>query len=423
MEIIDEVFLIDGYEMLFALNAVLGRFPLNVQETEAVVLDLRGAQQTIHKFIVEDMGGVVTLAHHDIVGITGDDGVTAIELQVIDIGKEKGGATIGGERIELGNGAMVYISLAAMNSQAVAKGVGKLAIVETDVTMGGYHAVALGIMDDAAGHGETLLIGIDGGGVNTHGYLGIANLGIGKLIVLGRTLKTDARPLAADPVVRQIVEHMVETVATQNHILGNQGTADGDAGLVVEIECGVTEGEHGIILNGNTIAIDDDGLGCLDERVTGDNETVDFQGIPGIAAQMDALLYPTLEGKDDIILQELWIQFARLCGRHLDEYTDAVGSPHLKIIDNRARGIVEIRAIDIDSEARLIASFETYGTQMQPLVTMIIHPKGVGAGTYTREDSIHLDGINRESETSRRTRGERVVIGTGHKKPDTYNKV
>lgn len=424
MEVVLQVLLVDKLKMTLAVEIVGRLVPEDVTEMGGVA-DLGGAQKTMVEKIVE--GGLLRIlgTHKLVVSIAGDDGVGALELKegiverIAPVEETKGDTSLGIERIELGKGAVLHDDDSAIDKEAVAKGVGELTVEEAGIGVIEGEAGALAVMDDTALHIETMPGGVDSGGVADDGRGGITDLGVKELVAEGGTSEGYAAPLAADSVVGQIGEHMVETVATHKDAIGDEGSLDLDAALVVEEELGVLDakGHAGSYLHG---AVDDQRPGETEGAVAGEEGIADELGIPGEAAKGHGLLHPTLELEHKVVADLLGHVAHVALGGELDEDADAVVTANLKVANDGAGGVVEIGAVDIDAEARLVAVAEVGLGDADAVVVVVIGPEGIGGRADGGEYGVEADGIDREGEERRGAGGERVVVTTACQRQKEY---
>ena len=72
----------------------------------------------------------------------------------------------------------------------------------------------------------------------------------------------------------------------------------------MEIEIGVAQRQRSAFFHANSVAIDKDGKSRFDCGVPTDDEVGHFHGIPAVGPQIYALLYPTLQCKDEVVLDQ-----------------------------------------------------------------------------------------------------------------------
>ena len=244
-------------------------------------------------------------------------------------------------------------------------------------------------MDDAALHVEALHVGSEESGRIAHqAVAGVAYLSVDNLVAVGRRMEGDAPPLSAHAVVRQIVEHVVQPVATQRRAVSQQRAIDVDAGLVVEIERRTPQRQRGSRVDAQS-AIDDDGLAALYQRVMADDDVAQQQRIPRPATQADPLLHAALEGEQEVVLDHLGLGLIILRGRQLHEDADTVALAHLEVGDDGAQRIVEIGAVDVDAESRLVALPQPDAAQAQSVARAVVDPEVVGPRPDGGEDGVH----------------------------------
>ena len=77
-----------------------------------------------------------------------------------------------------------------------------------------------------------------------------------------------------------------------------------------------------------------------------------------------------------------------------DEDTDAITLPHLHILSLITRRLAQIRSIYIDTEARLIALFQSHRRTAQALAYTIIHPERGCRRRHIGKRGIERYGIN-----------------------------
>ena len=123
--------------------------------------------------------------------------------------------------------------------------------------------------------------------------LSITYLRVNEAVAKRRAANPDPSPLSADTVVGQVVEHVVQTVATQNSVLGLYLAIDIEARLIMEIECSITQGQRSRTVY-TYATINDNRFLTLHDAVTTDDGIVPRYSIPGKAPQRHPLLYATL---------------------------------------------------------------------------------------------------------------------------------
>ena len=110
------------------------------------------------------------------------------------------------------------------------------------------------------------------------------DISIVEVVVVGRTVEAYTFPLTTYTVVGQIVEHVVDAVATENNVLlgcalSNESSVDVNACLVGKIESGACRnGERSGRVYTDASAYDD-GLGAGNGGVALDMQTVQKGGI------------------------------------------------------------------------------------------------------------------------------------------------
>ena len=183
----------------------------------------------------------------------------------------------------------------------------------------------------------------------------------------------DTLPLATYMVVGQIVEHMVKTIATKQAILGNKSALDSNPSTIMEVERAILDGQDSSSSN-LYAAIDDDRCRRLNGLAFRNFHITPLCGIPAIGTQVDLLLHPTLQGKQQVVLYQLRIGGQILRSRNLHKYANAVAFAYLQII---SYGIEE-GTINIDTETRLSTTFQAHGTQTQTIARLVMYPEAIG---------------------------------------------
>ena len=157
MEIVVKVPLVYFHKVLLALNAVFRRFPKYTFEADGVTVNGRRTHQAVGKQVLEQMRRVTPLGHHHVIVVARHNAVGTRQAEVRTfIGKAQGSTTVGRERIELRQRAMVDIGNTPIHRQTVAHCISQLAIMKCYVAVTGNHAVPFGIMNDTTCHAQPL---------------------------------------------------------------------------------------------------------------------------------------------------------------------------------------------------------------------------------------------------------------------------
>ena len=159
-------------------------------------------------------------------------------------------------------------------------------------------------MNDAAQHIKAQHIGIEGRRITKDCIVArVTNLCISEDVSRRGLEEMNTTPLSAHTVVRQIGEHIVETVATQQTTVGDERTLHINTRLIMKEECGMREGERYILRNGET-SEDDDGTFGGDDGVVLQREVIQTFCIPRPRPQVYLLYSTALEGKHEVIFHD-----------------------------------------------------------------------------------------------------------------------
>ena len=216
----------------------------------------------------------------------------------------------------------------------------------------------------------------------------------------------DAIPLSTDTVIRQVVEHVVEPVATQHTVFRYQSSCHADTCSIMEIERGVTNGEHPTLFYRDAFAIDYHWTDGLDDGVVYYHEVVQCHCIPAIGTQVHALCDSTLKGKHQLVFYQLRVNSISLTRCYLYEDTQTVTLSHLQTSGHR----VEEGTIDIGTESRLVATLQSNTVDTQSVASTVVNPEGIGGRWNSTEECIELQGIDTESQLRTGIGRKRVII-------------
>ena len=223
-------------------------------------------------------------------------------------------------------------------------------------------------------------------------------------------------PLSAHPVVRQIVEHMVYTVAPEHHIVvgsavDEQASIDIESRILMEIERGALfDGECSIFFDGDA-PVDHDRFLYGECGIGRDVPVVDHDRIPCPCRKCHLLLHAAFEREDEVVGEHLRVVEIIDRRSQFDKDPNAVLVAYLDIGHLIALCRPKIRAVDIDAESRLIALCKPDTGAAYALARSVVHPECLGGRRYAREDRINLDGIGRERKEILRRRREVVIVG------------
>ncbi len=258
------------------------------------------------------------------------------------------------------------------------------------------------------------------------------NIGVSHLITIRGRHQLDALPLPRRTIVRQIIEHTVDAIASHHHLLACHAlrlerAIHLQASILMEVERSASpHGECSEAIHTHT-TIYHHRLGSLDERISGDAHIAHQDGIPRVGVQIQFLLHPTLQGEDQVVLYLLrQVGMLRMRGKFY-EHTDAVALAHLHIAGLKSRRLTQEGAIHIDTEARLVAILQPDGGTTQALVCTIVYPEGCGRRRHIGKRSIERHRIDRERKHITTQSREALVLGTrchhGHRhRTHTYIK-
>ena len=202
---------------------------------------------------------------------------------------------------------------------------------------------------------------------------------------------------------------MVESVTTHHHRVSQKPTIHIYTLAIVEIEGRILDGERNGTVNRNT-TINNHRSATLNDAVGTHHQVVQLEGIPREGMQIDHLLYPTLQLKDNLVVNSLRLQLTILGRREFHKHTNTVVLSYLQISNHGTVSIVQIDAVHIDPVSRLVALFQTHTPQTQAVRGVVINPEVIGLGPYIRENGIHLHRIRGKRQKRIGTRGKRVVI-------------
>ena len=319
------------------------------------------------------------------------------------------------KRIKLSNGTTVNLHITTMHEERREQGIAQLAIMNLHLGRINHHAPTLVVMDRRILQEQLLTAHITR--IHLQRRIGTMNIGIGNLVVIGRRHQLDALPLTRSAVVRQIREHVVQSVAPHHYLpahlaLHLERAVDLYAGILMEKELRASthsKRSHAVYTD---TTIHHHRLSRLEERIAADPGITHHQRIPGIGIEIHLLLHPTLQGEHQVILHLPGrILMLRVRGK-FDEDTDAITLPHLHILSLIARRLAQIRSIHIDTEARLIAVLQPHRRTAQALACTIIHPERGGRRRHIGKRGIERYGIYRKREHIAPRRRETLVFRT-----------
>ena len=147
----------------------------------------------------------------------------------------------------------------------------------------------------------------------------------------------------------------------------------------------------------------------VSRSTTLNDEIGQLDGIPAVGAQIDTLLYPTLEREEQIVLDELGLCGMVLKRGNLDEHAQAVALANLEVLTYG----VEEGAVDIDTETGLVALLQTCGADAQTIGGMVVNPEGIGDGGHGRKERVEKYGIARKGQAAAAVGRKRIVVGAG----------
>ena len=116
-----------------------------------------------------------------------------------------------------------------ISQKAVIQTVSNLAIVYRDVRIASFYAKAIVVMNHAVCHHQLRRITEDG-------VLSIADFTVSHLVTQRWLQQSDASPLSAYAVVWQVIEHVVQTIATQQAVLCQQSSTNRKMCAIVKVE-------------------------------------------------------------------------------------------------------------------------------------------------------------------------------------------
>ena len=401
-EVVDQILTVDEEKVLSALELVLRRLPQNIGKA-FVAGDLGGAYQTVGELIERGLA-IGSLTHHHIISIAGHEGIGASQHGGMGVGRHKAqrSTTIGAKGIELGQRTLVDQRRTAIERQTVGLGIGELTLAQLHFGIDGIKAVAAIVMHYGIGQTDHRTISHDA--IPRAMYLRI-----GKETALSLRSHLDASPLTADAIVGQIVEHVIQAVATEQATLGIETPLNKQTGVAMEEQSGILQRQRSFRGNGDAIAIKHQRLGRLDGGIALNDEIGQLDGIPAVGAQIDTLLYPTLEREEQIVLDELGLCGMVLKRGNLDEHAQAVALANLEVLTYG----VEEGAVDIDTETGLVALLQTCGADAQTIGGMVVNPEGIGDGGHGRKERVEQYGIARKGQAAAAVGRKRIVVGTG----------
>ena len=205
---------------------------------------------------------------------------------------------------------------------------------------------------------------------------------------------------------------MVQSVTPQQTVLCDESAIHLHPSSVVEVEFRVPQRQRRPLLH-RQVAIDHQRRCCLDLRVSVDHGVIELLGIPGPGPQVHLLLTSALQTEEQVVFHQLRSLLLCRCSRQFHKHQDAVLAPDLYIRGLRTVRIVQIHAIDIHAETRLVSSLQSHRLQFQARIVVVVHPEGIRRGGHIAESRVHLQRIYRERKLQTRTRRERVIILAG----------
>ena len=247
------------------------------------------------------------------------------------------------QRIELGQRAMVNNGFASLEQQTVFLGIRQLHVVERHLRVMGIDGIASAIMYHAVSQHHLRTVCPDT-------VPSIAHLRVCQPTAPGIAGNRDARPLSAHAVVGQVVEHVVQTVASQQTVVSHQTSLNQYAGLAMEEELRIPQRQRGILGDVYAVTIDNQGLLRLDGHILIYFQVIDLLGIPTVGAKVHLLLHPTLQGQQQVVLHQLRFDMMVLVGGYLHENQQAIALAHLEVLSYR----VQEGTVQIDAETGLV---------------------------------------------------------------------
>ena len=165
---------------------------------------------------------IVEVTHDDIISIASHERVVNVELiervvlLVAVVGKPQGNSSVGVERIELCYGTVTEHCSTAEERSAIVQRVGYLAVPKVDNAVGFDESVALTVVDCRVVCFE--LQPLDVRRVAHHTVVSGMDVGVAQAVLVRRLIEVDALPLSRNTVLRQVAEHVVDTVATESDV-------------------------------------------------------------------------------------------------------------------------------------------------------------------------------------------------------------
>lgn len=353
-----------------------------------VVLYLWRAHHVAIKIICVSASGVVHLTHDDIIGKTRDDGVGAGESVCADerdflgivelIGEAECHAAVGIKRIELRNGAVDDLGEAAVEAYAVIESIGDLAANDSDDAMVCLYAIALAVVYCAVLDVEFQLV--ERRGIAYDSVVSGMQVGEAQLVAQRRGIEVQPFPLTADEVVRQIVEHSVETVAAKCHrllggTLGDEFAEYVDACVFVEIKCcSRIDDQCGKRVNGDT-TIDDYRSFGGESLCTLDMEVADFLRIPRPSVEIDLLRYAAFKVENKVVFHEFWLYLSLHWRGNFHENSQRISLPYLYVVKQIASLCRQELTVHIDAKACLVAVLQLYLAATDAVGGVVVNPE------------------------------------------------
>ena len=423
-EVVAQVFLIDFRKMLLPIDkrrvliVFKDDFSENVHRID--IVDIRRvADDAMRESVVENgFFSLPFLAHHFNLGIARHKGILAQELMQVEVRGEEAQrhAAKGIEGIELRQRAAVHLRPTTIDAEAIAKRVGNLAIHESDAAVHRAKAVALTVVNRGTVEREFFARNIRR--IDQNAVESAVNVGELHPIFVGRRMETDAFPLAAHAVVRQIVEHSVDAVAPQDDVLigiaqNVEPSEHVDACVGVEIERRACRNrQRGTFPDGDSTIYNNRCRARRQHRIATDFHIAKLQSIPRIDIQIDFLDDTAFKRENQVVIDEIRLSGVVVGRCNLDENADAVLVSHFDIVGLIAHRSTEVSAIDIDAETRLIAAFQADVRAADSLARAVINPHIATRRRHIAEHRVERDRVGREGQNPRGRRRETVVVAT-----------
>ena len=208
-----------------------------------------------HTMVEEEIEGILLFRSrpdHLVIMITRYERISHLETRQRR-GKTDGRLAAPVKRIELGYGAAVYLNIATLNIERMLQTVGYLRVKNLHLGRINPHTVALVVMNRSVLDEQFLLRSI--ARFYHQRIVGTMNISKRNLAVMSRRHQSDSLPLSRRAVVRQIIEHVIQSVAPHHHFpvllaLNLQRTEHLQARILVEIELGArSNGQRSRLIN------------------------------------------------------------------------------------------------------------------------------------------------------------------------------